>query len=704
MSLDERSSNILTKLLGSSSHISINELTSAFQVSKRTIYYDIEKINDWLKDNKLSPVYYVRSAGFHLDEDTRKQAPDKFSNIQQWNYEYSQKERKALIAVYIIGREKRVQLEDLINRTRVSRNTAIEDLRLLRSELQDFQTTLLCERHMGYYMKGSEENIRKALTHYLSQLTVDLEWSKSLFTADDIQLDRQPAYGLFEIEQVKSIYLSLTLYERTLKIRFADDTLRNLSIQLFYFLRRMLRRRNVKVDAHLQETLKDSAAFSAASKTVVPVLERLSDLPIPSDEIFYLTMHLRGAKLHEMKQSRRDSSSYEKIRDIARRMIDDFQQQACIVFQERAGLEEGLTVHLQSAYHRIQYNLDAPNPLKEMIQDKYKDVYVFTLKVVHHFEIEAGVHLDEDAVAFIAMHFGGWMKREGVLFLSRVTAVVVCASGIGTSQMLKKQLQELFPMIDFIETMAIHDYETAMPQADFVFSTSPLRSGGNEVFLVSPILSDVEKINLLKKIYAKLGTYDHVGQSIEGLIKIIRKHAFIRNEEQLYGQLRDYMARQDWIRIDQARRPMLNELLTPSRIQRMDRVGSWEDGVAAAAWPLLKEGAIADSYVEAMVENVKQRGPYIIIAPLVAVPHADPLSGVNKTGISLLVLKEGIAFSEQPEHEVRLIFTLAAMDNETHLRALSQFTSLLTDEGNIERLFRSQSTEEIMEIILQYSV
>ncbi|MCT2194396.1 hypothetical protein U9M73_16395 [Paenibacillus phoenicis] len=53
-----------------------------FHVSKRTIYYDMDKINHWLRQGGLAPVQYVRSRGFLLPESSRSQLPSMAQSMQ----------------------------------------------------------------------------------------------------------------------------------------------------------------------------------------------------------------------------------------------------------------------------------------------------------------------------------------------------------------------------------------------------------------------------------------------------------------------------------------------------------------------------------------------------------------------------------------------------------------------------------------------
>lgn len=148
---------------------------------------------------------------------------------------------------------------------------------------------------------------------------------------------------------------------------------------------------------------------------------------------------------------------------------------------------------------------------------------------------------------------------------------------------------------------------------------------------------------------------------------------------------------------------MLNEVLSGERIQFGKSVKHWEDAIELAAEPLVDKGFIDTGYVDAMIQGIKKYGPYVVIAPHVAIPHARPENGVHQIGMSMLILKNSVAFSEKAEHRVKLIIVLAAIDNDTHLKALSQLTKLLSDQNNIKSLENAVSVKKVMEIVDQFS-
>lgn len=91
---------------------------------------------------------------------------------------------------------------------------------------------------------------------------------------------------------------------------------------------------------------------------------------------------------------------------------------------------------------------------------------------------------------------------------------------------------------------------------------------------------------------------------------------------------------------------MLNDLLTEQTIKLHQTADTWQEAITKAAQPLLDQNAIKPSYVEAMIQSVHQNGPYIVIAPQVAIPHARPEDGVNKLSMTLMSFKQPISFSK----------------------------------------------------------
>lgn len=134
------------------------------------------------------------------------------------------------------------------------------------------------------------------------------------------------------------------------------------------------------------------------------------------------------------------------------------------------------------------------------------------------------------------------------------------------------------------------------------------------------------------------------------------------------------------------------------QIQVIESADNWEKAIEIAAQPLIKNGKIKYGYVENIIKNIKELGPYIILLPGVAMPHARPDENVMESSLSLLKINEGVSFSEDTE-DVKLMFVLAAKDSNSHIEIIEQLTELLGDDEKIEKLMKAETIEEVENLI-----
>jgi PTS system ascorbate-specific IIA component len=131
---------------------------------------------------------------------------------------------------------------------------------------------------------------------------------------------------------------------------------------------------------------------------------------------------------------------------------------------------------------------------------------------------------------------------------------------------------------------------------------------------------------------------------------------------------------------------MFKELIEKQRIVFAEGFDRWEDAVRAAAEPLLRDGSIEESYIEAMIKCINTFGPYIVIAPDVAMPHAQGVNGVKETAISFMKVDRPVSFGDGREYDARLIFVLASVDNDSHLGMLQALVAAISDDQVLTQL------------------
>ena len=138
---------------------------------------------------------------------------------------------------------------------------------------------------------------------------------------------------------------------------------------------------------------------------------------------------------------------------------------------------------------------------------------------------------------------------------------------------------------------------------------------------------------------------------------------------------------------------MQRELLAKNAIALQQEANSWEDAIRQAGQLLINTGKIKESYIEATIRNIHELGPYILIAPNVALPHSRPEDGVVEQGISVLTLKEAVQFD--PEKPFRIVICLAAIDQNLHIEMLQKISEVIADEALVDQLLNATSVDEI---------
>ncbi|MHA7846098.1 PTS sugar transporter subunit IIA [Serratia sp. D1N4] len=147
---------------------------------------------------------------------------------------------------------------------------------------------------------------------------------------------------------------------------------------------------------------------------------------------------------------------------------------------------------------------------------------------------------------------------------------------------------------------------------------------------------------------------------------------------------------------------MLNDWLNADHIQLCDHVADWQEAVALSAQPLLQRGIITNDYLAAIFRQYQALGPYFVLAPGIAMPHARPEEGAKALGLSLLKINQGVRFHSEDNDPVFVVVMLSAPDSTSHIELISHLAELFSDNEAMERLFRAENRQQIEDIIANY--
>ncbi|MEQ4923079.1 PTS sugar transporter subunit IIA [Proteus hauseri] len=147
---------------------------------------------------------------------------------------------------------------------------------------------------------------------------------------------------------------------------------------------------------------------------------------------------------------------------------------------------------------------------------------------------------------------------------------------------------------------------------------------------------------------------------------------------------------------------MLKTLLTPDVVQVVSHVSDWREAIKVACQPLIDKGYIEPRYVDAIYKSHEQIGPYYVLGPGIAMPHARPEEGVNKLSLALTIVEQGVEFGADENDPVKLLIVLAATDNDSHINAIVKLAELFDNDKDIQALLNAKSKAEVFAVINNY--
>ena len=656
---------------------SIGELENLSNTSRRTILSDILRINEALSqlllpniriENDLIRVPAISSGELlgHVDISSR-------------SYIF-QHERLDMIVLYLLLYPEYISNYHLQDLLRMSKNSVVADLKDIRKLLKNQSISLQYTRSEGYYLEGTGSQLRQLLERTIEKL-MRLESGRFIldYVLKECGITTKDAAIFSQTRMLSEKYQLTFIFENVKIVSLVMAVLNEIEIEGDY-----------QVKQEYYRNIKETALLK-----LVEELEE--EYPRLAKERDYILSRLAGCL-----QGNLDLNPDPTVVLIMDEIIKQVKANTGLEFPMGIPFRKNLFAHLYPSYYRLLFNISLHNPLTHQIKREYSSLYELIRRSLKPLEEMTGKQLSSDEIAYFTIHFGGYLQSQVKRREAKdLRAMIVCPNGVSTSLILQSELEKIFPRMEFQSISRSHFKTVDNMERDdvqVIFSTTHLESQ-DKVFLVKPLMTSIEKILLKRRVYEYLHLEKEDVVSIDELMGIVAKYTTIKNEEGLKNELIHYLFAQNNQQLLGG--DSLTDLLKEELIQQVDSVSDWQDAVGLAAQPLLAHGYIEESYIQAMIASINETGPYIVLAPKVAVPHASPDAGVHQLGISLLQVKEPVDFSEDDDDDkkVQLIFVLAAVDSTAHLRALQELALILDDEEAIDSLIAASDPREILAII-----
>ncbi|MFZ2942812.1 MAG: PTS sugar transporter subunit IIA [Latilactobacillus curvatus] len=505
----------------------------------------------------------------------------------------SKEERCHCILAKLLLGSASITIQQLSNTLYVSRSTVENDLKKVKQKLAQFGLQLAIT-HTGLSLIGSEHQKRQATVELISQY-----WGKRTEAKElNGQLVRHVQLPdnlnqLFEPALIKNILTALTELIEKSTLSFTDYEFQSLAIHLM-----MPAPTGGSNGAQPVVT-----PFIAETQLLVQILERRFELTIPDFEQEYLNRHLvtvqsKDTSVQTIQTELRQSVGLPQLLR---------QQLAQLAVDEE--LIQGLAVHLSSALRRLAMGLSINNPYTDEIRQNFPQAFDQAVLLKPVLENQYQIQMNEDELAFISLHFEAFFERHSED--ARLSVVVVCSSGIGTSQLLGQRLAKTFAQeLRITRIIALGELLATPIKESLVISTIAIKGLSVPVIEVSPLLNRHD-IGIIRQMITEQPT------PTNHLVALLQPELTIVTQEQL---------------TDQGAIELIGQRLI-------------DQGYAK---PTVVQAALAR---EALASTALGR---------VALPHADSQL-ITKPAIGLLIAPQSINW--QHNDKVQLVFFMAL--NET---------------------------------------
>lgn len=654
----KRSTEILEKpILSNSKSMEVKKLITTYRISLKTLRTDVNEINDFLLEAKMSPTKLNEKEKLILLEKDIMKIQDRLNHMDTYSYKMSREERQIYIIAELLMSQDYITMQNLAKKLNVSRNTILNDFETVKDYCLAFNVNVLMKSSKGIKIECDQKDRNNLLMQIFHDLEDDY-MEKSFFH----QLIQRKLGMKIPLEMIKE---DLREYMEQQHMLVSDRVFSYVSIYLFVILNRKINKKRRTVEKLTGDTASDNLLNWFADKYEVSINK--NDV---KDFGRYMKQH--DFNISSEQKEINDVELYGIIVYFLQMVGEDIE---CSL-QSDTVLIESLLEHIRTLKNWEDYDFEMPLsdelPIPKEILEKTIEKNSIIL------ERYLGYPLTKEMKESIMIHICAAFVRN-LEYLNLLEVLIVCPGSMATGKYLEAQVKNYF---DFRVAAVIpsRDVEEFLKsnKIDFVISTVNVRSESVPCVKVQAQLT-MNDINAIQNIAFLLGRKEnksenesrYVEQNFLDVMKTFLEKLDASKRDEFFDEVYALME----TKIQSTGKSILAQMLDPSKIMIKQEKITWEQGILQAADILEKKGCVGSDYGKKAVENVKEYGDYIIISKGIALAHAGKKEAhVYKDGLSLVMCPEGIEFTEG--NIVYLVFCFAVAEEKDYLKLFQEIIAL----------------------------
>ncbi|WP_302048204.1 BglG family transcription antiterminator [Megamonas funiformis] len=457
-------------------------------VSSRTIRSDIKALQEYLVEYDIriisSPNKGYRFNKFEqLDTAEQNLFQEGVSNLE------TAKQRINYILYRLLENTFKdivITQNDLAEEMYISLSTLKMHLNEVKDILQKYDLKVTQYKIKGIKVIGEEVKIRYCIVDMINTCSTEKFFQKILANVD--------------IELLDKIIKETLSYK---KIQLADRSKEKFCLHIAIGMQRSNCNKFVSYPSSIANKIENTFEYNVAKELIDNILKKMN-IDIACSEVYYIAQCLlTSKKLTDISES----MNKKHVKKLVNIILKEIHEKLSIDFTDDEYLIDGLTLHLNIALARIHFQMNIRNELLEMIKNDYPLAFqmgVIAGKILEQYD---NVKINENEIGYIALHFGAALSRNGIKEnIQAKNIIIVCASGLGISMLLKAKIEEYFNnRLNIIKILPEYEItKKIIDKVDFILTTVPIRDFSSEkVIKINRILQkdDIELIE--NKIFNK---------------------------------------------------------------------------------------------------------------------------------------------------------------------------------------------------------
>nr|WP_075577421.1 PTS sugar transporter subunit IIA [Olsenella timonensis] len=686
------------RLLAERGEFDLEKVAADFGVSVRSIRYDIDDLNVLLLDLSRDDAIVVRQKAAQLQRDVprRKIMELSFARGRDYNVSPLSTQERVLLSVFTLcWLDDFITVQSLADDYQVSRVTVSRDLQKVREYCEAHGIAFEGNRGKGVRVVADEKTRRRVIAQVLRDYGTTVGLHSGLEVADYLKW--------FSEQELRSIEDIVREAEAQAGLYLDDVAFEAMVVHIALSIKRSETQMGMPAAPMAAGTLDVGSLQYQMADHIVRQVESVFGVSLPEAEHYYIEVHIGARSSEAAASSTRDAV----IEFMCMSTIAEVSRELGVDLTHDTHLYDRLLRHVLGSVYRKQAGLLLENPLRDELLEGYAEHAAIVRRALDDNGLSQLMEMTDDEVTYVLLHFEAALVGDGSERMRHANVVVVCSTGVGTAELLAAELRRSFD-VNIIANVPSHRARGLVGDVgiDLVVSTVELDVSVPCV-VVRPIPreDDMDRIACALRELGFSGDVDlpplrDLGAGARKVARILRHNPGRNQEAQLMSELRSLLEKRDWI--GQERSYMLSELLEGGHVVLDAECETWQEAVRASGMPLVATGDITEEYIDAVIANIEEAGPYVVITKHVALPHATNRVGVNETAMSCVRLRTPVEFGSAENDPVKYEFMLATVDATSHLQALMSLVGLLRTQEFLDLLATATHGDEIVSYVREF--